>query len=93
MSKERNVPRLKKSESTEDTIRVKKREPVTPAPGGKLNDRTLDTNRRSSVKNRFLKASNQTLIQQSVERAKKIPGVGHYNTTDSFKKVSMTASL
>ena len=80
MSKERNVPRLKTSNehSEELLIRIKKRDIVTPAPGAKLNDKNLDVNRRSSVSNKFFKADHGSLIQQSVERAKKVPGVGHY---------------
>ena len=63
VSKERNIPRLRKSESAEGTIRIKKRQLVTPAPGGKLNDKTLDVNRKSTTMIKFSKAQNQTLIQ------------------------------
>lgn len=58
-----------------------------------MNDAKIDVVHRKSSGVRLNKQKNINFIQSSVERAKNTPGVGSYETLESYKKVQMTPSL
>lgn len=90
ISKERNVPRQSDKPDTSGchpTIRITLSKFKTGAPGGKLNDHSIDYNRKRSTNVQFNKDKGRSFVQQKIEHAKKVPGVGQYETLSNLDKV------
>ena len=79
-SKLRNIPRTVKT-----TRSLKEKEKPTPAPGAKMTDESLNFLLKKITYVKFDKTKGMSFINQTEKRAKVIPGVGTYKTTESTK--------